>query len=72
MTTKLGPFVQVFMYTVSVLGNFTKRNIIWHENLKRKYKLLPATSLKKVGTEATKGWKSKKFWKDSAGRTSIN
>ncbi len=30
--------------------------------------LMTATGLKKVGT----GWKSKKFWKDSAGRTSSN
>ncbi len=35
-------------------------------------KLKPATGLKKVGTGATKGWKSKRFWKDSAGRTSSN
>ncbi len=34
--------------------------------------LMPATGLKKVGTGATKGWKSKIFWKDSAGRTSSN
>ncbi len=34
--------------------------------------LMPATGLKKVGTEATKGWKSKTFWNDSAGRTSSN
>ncbi len=34
--------------------------------------LMPDTGLKKVGTGATKGWKSKKFWKDSAGRTSSN
>ncbi len=34
--------------------------------------LMPATGLKKVGTGATKSWKSKKFWKDSAGRTSSN
>ncbi len=34
--------------------------------------LMPATGLKKVGTGATKGWKCKTFWKDSAGRTSIN
>ncbi len=34
--------------------------------------LMPATGLKKVGTGATKGWKSKKVWKDSAGRTSSN
>ncbi len=27
--------------------------------------LMPATGLKKVGTGAKKGWKSKKFWKDS-------
>ncbi len=32
--------------------------------------LLPATGLKIVGTGATKGWKSKTFLKDSAGRTS--
>ncbi len=34
--------------------------------------LMPATGLKKVGTGATKGWKSKTFWKDSAGRISSN
>ncbi len=34
--------------------------------------LMPATGLKKVGTGATKGWKSKTFWKASAGRTSSN
>ncbi len=35
---------------------------------------MPAKGLKRVGTEATKGWKSKIVWKDSAGRTtnSIN
>ncbi len=33
--------------------------------------LKPATGLKKV-EGATKGWKSKTFWKDSAGRTSSN
>ncbi len=31
---------------------------------------IPARGLKKVGTGATKGWKSKTFRKDSAGRTS--
>ncbi len=34
--------------------------------------LMPATGLKKDGTGATKGWKSKTFWTDSAGRTSSN
>ncbi len=34
--------------------------------------LIPATGLKKVGTGATKSWKSKTFGKDSAGRTSSN
>ncbi len=34
--------------------------------------LMPAIGLKKVGTGATKGWKSNTFWKDSAGRTSSN
>ncbi len=34
--------------------------------------LMPATGLKKVGTGAIKCWKSKKCWKDSAGRTSSN
>ncbi len=34
--------------------------------------LMPATGLKKVVRGATKGWKSKKFWKDSVGRTSSN
>ncbi len=30
---------------------------------------MPATGLKKVGKVAKKGWKSKTFWKYSAGRT---
>ncbi len=34
--------------------------------------VMPATGLKKVGTEATKGWKCKTSWKYSAGRTSSN
>ncbi len=31
--------------------------------------LMPATGLKLFGAGATKGWKSKIFWEDSAGRT---
>ncbi len=32
--------------------------------------LMPATGLKKIGMGATKSWKSKTFWEDSAGKTS--
>ncbi len=34
--------------------------------------LMPTTGLKIIGKGATKGWKSKTFLKDSAGRTSSN